>query len=200
MVVEDKMRAVLAIAQDKGARKVVLGAWGCGAYGNPVRDIAEAWKGVLDGTSLSSSSKLGKGRLRESIESWDAIEEVVFAISNRGMANRFAEVFAGVEVERSPNGRSGEDENDDEEEDGEDGGDEELRRKIVEMEGQVDKVWNPSLKARMNTILEGLRSQLRDRGDGDEDVDEVESGGEGDRSMSGEDDGEEESEDESESR
>ncbi|KAI1173236.1 hypothetical protein F4777DRAFT_458106 [Nemania sp. FL0916] len=42
-----KMRAVLRVFAAKGCSCVVLGAWGCGAYGNPVTEIAEAWRQVL---------------------------------------------------------------------------------------------------------------------------------------------------------
>jgi hypothetical protein len=60
------------------------------------------------------------------------------------------------------------DEDDDE---GEDKVAEELRAKIAEMEGQVSQVWNPGLKSRMGVILEGLRTQLKERegevGDGE---------------------------------
>ena len=36
-IVVRKMKSVLRIAESKGAEKLVLGAWGCGAYGNPVK-------------------------------------------------------------------------------------------------------------------------------------------------------------------
>ncbi|KAI0967172.1 hypothetical protein F4678DRAFT_475394 [Xylaria arbuscula] len=42
-----KMRAVMRVFAAKGCTHVVLGAWGCGAYGNPVSEIAEAWRRVL---------------------------------------------------------------------------------------------------------------------------------------------------------
>lgn len=159
-MVEKKMRAVMRIAQGKGITKVVLGAWGCGAYGNPVIDIAEAWKKVLK----SGVGTHGKGRRER--ETWKGIEEVVFAISQRGMAREFAGVF-GLEVEAGP----GQDDEDEEED--EDKVAEELRGKIKEMEGQVSQVWNPDLKARMGKILEGLKAQLAEREGAGDEVDEV---------------------------
>jgi uncharacterized protein (TIGR02452 family) len=153
-VVERKMRAVMRIAEAKGVKKVVLGAWGCGAYGNPVRDVAEAWKSVLCGPSTSNAKK-GKPET----ETWPGVEEIVFAISNRRMAREFASAFdKNISVEAGPT-----DGVDEEEEEVEDKVAGELRAKIAEMEGQVSQVWNPDLKARLGTILEGLRIQLRER-------------------------------------
>jgi uncharacterized protein (TIGR02452 family) len=153
-VVEKKMRAVLRVAERKGVKKIVLGAWGCGAYGNPVVDVAQAWKSVLCGSS-NSNSKKSKARP----ETWPGIEEVVFAISNRRMAADFAHAFdKNVVVEAGPTDGVEDDEGDEEDKVAE-----ELRAKILEMEGQISKVWNPDLKARMGTILEGLRTQLRER-------------------------------------
>ncbi|KAH4852106.1 hypothetical protein HBI56_087560 [Parastagonospora nodorum] len=158
VLVENKMRAVLRIATRKGVRKMVLGAWGCGAYGNPVVDIAEAWRKVLDGTTGSS----GKKKNKSEPETWPGIEEVIFAISNRGMAANFAQAFdENMEVEPGPTD-STEDDDDDEE----DRVAEELRTKIGEMEGQLSKVWNPDLKARMGTIVDGLKLQLKQRTEG----------------------------------
>ncbi|KAI0397747.1 hypothetical protein F5Y17DRAFT_413352 [Xylariaceae sp. FL0594] len=46
-LVRRKMRAVMRVLASRGCERVVLGAWGCGAYGNPVGEIAEAWRRVL---------------------------------------------------------------------------------------------------------------------------------------------------------
>jgi uncharacterized protein (TIGR02452 family) len=155
VMVEKKMRAVLRIAARKGVKKLVLGAWGCGAYGNPVVDIAQAWKSVL-----CTPPNPGNKKKSSEVETWPGIEEVVFAISNRRMAKDFSNAFdKGMAVEAGP---TDEVENEDEDEE-EDKVAEELRAKILEMEGQVSKVWNPDLKARMGVILEGLRTQLRER-------------------------------------
>ncbi|RKU48591.1 hypothetical protein DL546_008436 [Coniochaeta pulveracea] len=86
MVVK-KMRAVMRILRQKGVEKVVLGAWGVGAYGNPVGEVATAWKRVLVG-------KKGKGR-----EAWEGLE-IVFAMKDGRTAERFAEEFGeGLVVE-----------------------------------------------------------------------------------------------------
>ncbi|KAF2646299.1 hypothetical protein P280DRAFT_7013 [Massarina eburnea CBS 473.64] len=162
LVVESKMRAVLRIASSRGARKIVLGAWGCGAYGNPVRDIAEIWRKVLG----SGSNGLGQnGKRGETLEKWEGISDVVFAITNRKIAQDFAEAFdPNLEIEPGPVKQD-----DGEDEDETDEVAEELRTKIQEMEGQVEKVWNADLKKRMGVILKGLRTQLREReGAGDE--------------------------------
>ncbi|KAJ4290482.1 hypothetical protein N0V90_010699 [Kalmusia sp. IMI 367209] len=166
-VVEAKMRAVLRIACLKGVRKLVLGAWGCGAYGNPVRDVAEAWRAVL----LSQTDVKRKGKMNESVERWDGLQEVVFAISSAKMAGDFAAVFGSdVEVEQGSAGGSAWAEKDEVDEVAV-----ELHEKISEMEGQIGRVWNADLKKRMNIILEGLKAQLSDR-EGGQGENEEESG------------------------
>ncbi|KAF3032800.1 hypothetical protein E8E12_001708 [Didymella heteroderae] len=153
-VVEGKMRGVLRIAEMKACRKLVLGAWGCGAYGNPVVDVAEAWSKVLAGKETASAKKGAKVT-----ETWTELEEVVFAIPNAKMAKEFAEVFGGVEVEPGPRGLYEDDEDDDEEDEVA----QELQAKITEMESQLSKVWNPDLKSRLASVLDGLKEQLKER-------------------------------------
>jgi uncharacterized protein (TIGR02452 family) len=160
-IVEKKIRAVLRMAEQKGVSKLVLGAWGCGAYGNPVKDVAEAFRKVLDGGIPTSAAHKKKSKESvASVEAWSGIEEVVFAIANRKMAVDFATAFGGgVEVEDGPGTGSA----DDEDEEEEDAVAEELRKKIQEMESQISQVWNPDLKTRMLVILDGLKAQLRER-------------------------------------
>ncbi|EFQ85201.1 hypothetical protein PTT_19908 [Pyrenophora teres f. teres 0-1] len=157
---EAKIRAVLRIMERKGVEKVVLGAWGCGAYGNPVKDIAEAFQSVLDGVpSSSSTSKKNKNRHVEH-ETWQGIKQVIFAIGNRKMANDFAAAFGGaIQVEAGPGSEATE-----EEEEEEDTVTEELRTKIQEMESQLSQVWNPDLKARLgrNGSIEWIASAKND--------------------------------------
>lgn len=43
----EKMRAVLRAAIRNGHRQIVLGALGCGVFGNPSREVALMWKQVL---------------------------------------------------------------------------------------------------------------------------------------------------------
>ena len=79
----DKMRAVMRIVHSNGVDGLVLGAWGCGAYRNPVREIAQGWEKVL----------LGVTRGKRARELWPGIE-VVFAIKNRKMAEQFVAYWA----------------------------------------------------------------------------------------------------------
>lgn len=161
-IVERKMRAVLRIAQAKGVKKLVLGAWGCGAYGNPVADIAEAWARVLSGEPSSGK----KGKTSAAGESWPNLEDVVFAIPNLRTAEDFAQAFGGgIEVEAGPRSFGG-----DEEEESEDSkATQELRLKIEEMECQVSKVWNADLRLRLGVVLDGLNAQLKERQENDGD-------------------------------
>lgn len=135
-VVEDKMRAVLSICRLKNISKIVLGAWGCGAYGNPVEEIAEAWKKVLDEKAQGL--------------------EAVFAVKNKIMAERFGKIL-DVEVEYL---------NEDEqaiqakEQDGRDSI--ELKEKVHELRMQVSQARNPELRQRLQTVVADLEAQLPD--------------------------------------
>ncbi|KAG8808932.1 hypothetical protein FRC17_003694, partial [Serendipita sp. 399] len=79
-----KMRLLLRVLCSNQVKRVVLGAWGCGAYGNPVEDMAKLWRTVLVGGK--------KGRKEE----WDGLEEVVFAITDSSQTNTFRRIFADV--------------------------------------------------------------------------------------------------------
>lgn len=92
--VRNKMRAVMRIFRAKGVDRVVLGAWGCGAYGNPVEEVARAWKTVLCGGGRAARKA---GRASGGSEGWEGLQ-VVFAIADGRMARVFAEIL-GVEVE-----------------------------------------------------------------------------------------------------
>ena len=43
----DKMRSILRIAAINGKRRLILGAFGCGAFANPNHQVAQMWKDVL---------------------------------------------------------------------------------------------------------------------------------------------------------
>jgi hypothetical protein len=196
--VEAKMRAVLRIAEAKGVRRLVLGAWGCGAYGNPVADVARAWRRVLDGETAGAAARGGSAKAgggKGVRETWPLLSDVVFAISSPKMAEDFARAFGGgIEVEAGP-GRA--DEEDEEEE--EDGEAENLRGKIRGLQEQIGMVWNPDLKARLGTVLEGLQAQLKERergggGSGSDDDEEDEDDHE-DEDEEDEDDDESDAED-----
>jgi len=47
-VMKEKMRVVLRIAAATGHRRLVLGALGCGAFGNPRVEVARCWRGVFE--------------------------------------------------------------------------------------------------------------------------------------------------------
>ncbi|CAN8099797.1 unnamed protein product [Discula destructiva] len=47
LLTKRKMRSVLRMAAHRNHRSLVLGALGCGAFKNPVEEIADAWKEVL---------------------------------------------------------------------------------------------------------------------------------------------------------
>ncbi|KAF8464880.1 hypothetical protein BDZ91DRAFT_729065 [Kalaharituber pfeilii] len=86
-IMREGMRLVLRAAMLGGCRKIVLGAWGCGAYGNPVQEVAQLWKRVLLGRG---------GHGKTEFAEW--FEQVVFAIVGGPSKNLrvFNETFAAV--------------------------------------------------------------------------------------------------------
>jgi uncharacterized protein (TIGR02452 family) len=88
-----KMKAVLRIAQSKGVQRLILGAWGCGAYGNPVKEIAKAWRKVIAGAPRQR---------RPNAERWEGIDEIIFAIPDRTMLREFDRAFSDVITEDIP--------------------------------------------------------------------------------------------------
>lgn len=150
-LVVEKMRAVMRIFQAKSVKKIVLGAWGCGAYGNPVGEIAAAWKKVLLGGRQAQRSKKGKK------EAWTGIDTVVFAIKDAGLADAFGQAFGeGLSLDEAKH--------DSEEEDGEDDLEaeklREMQAKISEMKSRIEQARSPELKAGLASILASLESQL----------------------------------------
>ncbi|KAI0120712.1 hypothetical protein BJ170DRAFT_589010 [Xylariales sp. AK1849] len=158
-----KMRAVLRIFQAKGAKKVVLGAWGCGAYGNPVGEVSAAWSKVLLG---------GKNKSKAKKEQWDGIDEIVFAIKDSGLADAFQRAFGEGLTRHEP------DELEEQqadvslrkykvtpgfcrttEDDLEALGMKELQDKIQELELTVEQAKSPQLKSGLNSVLAQLRNQ-----------------------------------------
>ncbi|KAI0173181.1 hypothetical protein GGR52DRAFT_590354 [Hypoxylon sp. FL1284] len=179
-----KMRAVLRVFRARGARRVVLGAWGCGAYGNPVGEIARAWRKVLLGSGGGSGGgnnssnnadlknggkKGGKKKKEKPADSWEGIEEVVFAIRDEGMARAFATAFGEDLLELWDESEGGGDLSYEEDaEDAEDAKIKELRDKVRDMELRIEQARTPQLRAGLNSVLAGLRSQLPDGDDGGE--------------------------------
>lgn len=144
-LVIQKMRAVLRVFQSSGATRLVLGAWGCGAYGNPVEEIAQAWKRVLVGT-------------KKKPECWAGIEQVVFAINEAKMAEAFQREF-GEDLEKEIlHAEASEDDSLEQSDEAH-----ELTAKIAEMELQRSQIRNPESQARVDKILNGLNEALKNQ-------------------------------------
>ena len=92
-----KMKAVLRMAQSKGIEKLILGAWGCGVYGNPVKEIAKCWRKVIAGAPRQR---------RPNAERWEGINEIVFAIPDQTMLREFQSAFSDVLAPDTPSPRS----------------------------------------------------------------------------------------------
>lgn len=141
---EQKIRAVMRMVSLKGSRKIVLGAWGCGTYGNPVTDIIEAFYRVLKPEKSSETGTLDKAT---QIEDWKGIE-CIFAISDRRLAQSFADRFK-LDVERSSTDECND--IDDPEEQSE------SANMIVQLEHQIENARSELLKERLRYTLEKLR-------------------------------------------
>ncbi|KAF9879654.1 hypothetical protein CkaCkLH20_03197 [Colletotrichum karsti] len=150
-LVQEKMKMLLRICEAKNIEKVVLGAWGCGAFGNPVGEVATAWRRVLLPRNDNKSKKKG-GK-----ETWNGIKEVVFAIKDAGMADAFESAF-GKGLEREEPEDSGDE--DESEVDPEETKRAELKARIRELEARIEKAPNAQLKTGLASILAGLVSQL----------------------------------------
>lgn len=162
----EKMRGVMRVFAARGVRNVVLGAWGCGAFGNPVGEVAGAWRRVLcGGSGKGRKGKGNRGGGGGSNEEWKGIEKVVFAIEEAGLADAFQRAF-GEALSREE-----EDDDDGDGENEEDGDDielqklRELQEKIREMQIRVQQAKSPQLRAGLVSILEGLESQVPKQGD-----------------------------------
>ena len=146
-----KMKAVLRIAQRKGVQKLILGAWGCGAYGNPVREIAKIWRKVIAGAPRQR---------RPNAERWEGINEIIFAIPDRTMLREFENAFSDVVADDivSPDSEGPVDS-------GAEISDElartsELLSKMAEIEMQIEQVSNSKLKNTLRQTLAGLEKEL----------------------------------------
>ncbi|KAK1830940.1 hypothetical protein QBC39DRAFT_101338 [Podospora conica] len=140
-LVLQKMRHVMAVFRVKGAKRIVLGAWGCGAYGNPVDEVAAAWKHVLLGGKQPNLDDSG-------------IEEVTFAINDRRMAERFCDAFGDAITIVEAADSNLQDEDCEEEASGE------VESKIDELEQSLASAKTPGLREGLSRALASLREQL----------------------------------------
>lgn len=92
-IVLRKMKAVLRIAQSKGSKRLVLGAWGCGSLSHPVSEVARLWRRVLVGSPRQR---------RPNPEQWEGIDEIIFSIPHSDYAREFRRVFDDVLAPDSP--------------------------------------------------------------------------------------------------
>lgn len=154
-LVMEKMKAVMRVFQAKGASRVVLGAWGCGAYGNPVGEIARAWRRVL----------LGEGKKGKRRERWGGIQEVVFAVKDASMAEAFATAFGdGLDWVDNADDEGGSVD--------EDGAEQEtvvvdeLRARIEELRLRIHRApdANVRVKEGLQAVMAGLESQMPGEG------------------------------------
>ncbi|KAF2104687.1 hypothetical protein NA57DRAFT_70895 [Rhizodiscina lignyota] len=155
-----KIKAVLQILRSKGVEQVVLGAWGCGAYGNPIGENARAWKEILLGLPKKGDAASRSSNTNTKQEKWFGLKEVVFAITQPRMAEDFARSWGSDLGVETPSIRGEyDDENDDLSDQGSDGL-EEIRVKIAQLESQIANVKTPVLKTGLEAVLQRLTSEL----------------------------------------
>lgn len=80
VLTEEKVRSILRVAIKFNHRCIVLGAFGCGAFGNPPRQIASIFKKVLGEDEFA--------------EMFDAIYFAIIEDEKRGNYKTFNEVFS----------------------------------------------------------------------------------------------------------
>jgi hypothetical protein len=136
----------------------VLGAWGCGAYGNPVGEIVNLWKKVLFGKSRRRKGKDSEAPGSE----WKPLKEIVFAIKERKLAEEFAKAWGkDIEIEygavreraSTVGGNEVEERNL-----------EELKEKIRVLESQLEQVKTPLLRQGLENALATLQAQVEEVG------------------------------------
>lgn len=86
VLTKDKMRLALRMAASKGHDSIVLGALGCGAYRNPIGEIVNAWKEVLEDDEFAGGW-------------WRNVWFAIFDPDNEGSGFKmFENVLGGMEV------------------------------------------------------------------------------------------------------
>ncbi|KAF2863217.1 hypothetical protein K470DRAFT_211313 [Piedraia hortae CBS 480.64] len=135
-----KMKAVMRMAESKNATTLVLGAWGCGSYGNPALDVAKIWRKVIVG---------GPRQRRPNAEQWLSIQEIVFAIPDPSMMREFHRVFDDIAVADGPSEAADDHERLTE-----------LLLRVQETEQQMEHMSNSRGRARLRTALAELQQQL----------------------------------------
>jgi hypothetical protein len=151
------MRGVLRILQSQGVQRVVLGAWGCGAYGNPVGEIARAWKDTIFGAPQLTSKRQQKDQ-----ERWFGLREVVFAIAQRPMATEFVRHW-GNDIDFIQLSEAAYDEEDDEANEQESQDVMELREKIAQLDVQIAGARHETLRSSLGVIRDKLATDLAAR-------------------------------------
>ncbi|PSS05246.1 hypothetical protein BD289DRAFT_419848 [Coniella lustricola] len=167
--VVDNMNAVMRVFQAKNAAKVVVGAWGCGAYGNPVGEIARAWRKVLLGNDSKRASKKTKKSVTQ--KPWTGIQEVVFAVKDATMAEALQTAF-GAELEWADEEKNADsDEDADHERAKAEAEAHELVQRIRDLEIRIERAPNARVKEGLAAVLAGLQTQRAQTAGGGEESD-----------------------------
>ena len=148
-----KVKCVMDILRSKGVEHCVLGAWGCGAYGNPVGEVARVFKKVI----------LGDGKVSKDLNGneWGDLKEIVFAIRERRMAVDFARYLdKNLQVEETARDQS---EQVDEQDERDAEANRELEEQISQLDKRIEQCKTRALRASLETIRAGLKDQSAQR-------------------------------------
>ncbi|KAK5118873.1 hypothetical protein LTR62_000082 [Meristemomyces frigidus] len=158
-LVTRKMKAVMRVAQLKGVERLVLGAWGCGSYGNPIREVAKLWRKVIAGSQRQR---------KPNAEQWQGIKEIVFAIPDRKMASEFQNAFSDILCSSwlSTNSDVGQPGSESTPKGGEDPEIAKILDTIQEIEVQLEQSTGPRMRLRLRSELIELNSDLAQRESG----------------------------------
>ena len=151
-LVRSKMRAVLRIAQQKGARRLVLSAWGCGNTSSNAVTIAKFWRKVIAGAPRQR---------RPNSEQWEGIEEIIFALPDGNIYAEFKRAFEGVLAPEAPSPAEDESAEPGEENIARSQRNSELFRQIITTEFQIEAERNGRKRRDLRIHLDDLRRELR---------------------------------------
>lgn len=87
-LIMQKMKSILRIAQAKGTKKLILGAWGVSkSMNHPLEEVAKLWRKVIAG---------GLRQRRPNAEQWEGIDEIIFTMVDWRHRQAFEKAFEGT--------------------------------------------------------------------------------------------------------
>lgn len=150
-IVVRKMKAVMRIAQMKNTKQLVLGAWGCGVFNHPVKEVAKLWRKVIAGSPRQR---------RPPAEQWEGIDEIIFAIPRPEHRKEFLHAFDDILSDDLPTDSQDPVAGSDAQEDDEDAEIEKLIATASSLELQIDTTQGSFLRGRLKEELRAVNHKI----------------------------------------